>query len=54
MMGNKNKKAPIIGIVVQILWIYYAISIRQYGLLVGTLGYTVVHVRNAIKWNRRY
>lgn len=50
MMGNKNKFAPFIGIVAQILWIYYAISLKQYGLLFGTVGYLVIHGRNAYKW----
>ena len=50
MMGNKNKYAPTVGIINQIFWIYYAISIKQYGLLIGTIGYLVIHIRNAIKW----
>lgn len=52
LMGNKNKYAPILGILGQILWIYYAISLKQYGLLIGTIGYLIVHIRNAIKWNK--
>jgi hypothetical protein len=53
MMGNKNKFAPILGVITQILWIYYAIAIHQYGLLVGTIAYLIVHIRNAIKWNNQ-
>jgi hypothetical protein len=52
MMGNKNKYAPFIGIIAQVLWIYYAISLKQYGLLVGTIGYLVIHIRNAVKWQK--
>jgi hypothetical protein len=50
-MGNKNRFGPLIGIASQLLWIYYALSLKQYGLLLGTLGYLIIHVRNFIKWN---
>lgn len=50
MMGNRNKYAPLLGIFAQVLWIYYAISLKQYGLLLGALLYTVVHIRNTILW----
>ncbi len=50
LMGNKNKYGPIIGVIGQILWIYYALSIKQYGLLAGTIGYLVIHCRNSYKW----
>jgi hypothetical protein len=53
LMGNKNKYAPLIGILSQVLWIYYAISIKQYGLLIGTIGYLIIHIRNAVKWNAK-
>lgn len=51
-MGNKKRYAPFIGIAAQALWIYYAISINQYGLLIGTVGYLIIHIRNAVKWNK--
>lgn len=52
MMGNKNRYAPVVGIFAQILWIYYAISLGQYGLLIGTIGYLIIHIRNTVKWNK--
>jgi len=51
LMGNKNRYAPIFGIFVQILWIIYAISLAQYGLLIGVIGYMFVHIRNTYLWN---
>jgi hypothetical protein len=51
MMGNKNRFAPLVGIFAQLLWIYYVISTAQYGLIVGVIGYLVIHIRNAAKWN---
>lgn len=51
-MGNKSKYGPILGIAGQVLWIYYAISLRQYGLLIGTVGYLIIHIRNTMKWSK--
>ena len=50
LMGNKSKWGPRLGIANQILWVIYALKIEQYGLLPGVVGYTVVHIRNLIKW----
>jgi len=53
LMGNKNKYAPLVGLLSQMLWIYYAISIAQYGLLIGVIGYTIVHIRNSYMWLKK-
>ena len=50
LMGNKWKYAPMFGIVVQVIWIYYSISSRQYGLLIGSCVYLLVNIRNTFKW----
>lgn len=53
LMGNKWKYAPILGLAIQCLWFYYAIHVvKDLGLLVGVIGYTFIHARNAIKWIR--
>lgn len=52
LMGNKSKLGPRIGIANQVLWIIYAVWTEQWGLLPGVLAYTVIHVRNAIRWGR--
>lgn len=52
LMGNKWKFAPLFGIAIQGLWIYYAISVKQYGLLIGSVAYLIVHIRNTFKWLR--
>lgn len=51
LMGNKSKAGAIVGIVGQVLWVVYAIWLKQPGLLVGVIAYTIVHIRNLIKWN---
>lgn len=50
LMGNKWKYAPILGIFNQILWYILILNSKQYGLLLGVTGYTIIHIRNMLKW----
>jgi hypothetical protein len=50
LMGNKNKIGSIVGIIGQSLWVVYALMLKQPGLLIGVIAYTIVHIRNLIKW----
>lgn len=52
LMGNKSVWGPRVGIANQMLWVWYALSIDQVGLLVGVIAYTVIHVRNCVRWER--
>lgn len=52
LMGNKNKLGIIVGLVGQILWLAYALMLKQYGLIIGVVAYTIIHVRNLLKWIR--
>lgn len=49
-MGSKSKWGPRIGILNQVLWVVYAIWLEQWGLLPGIGFYTLVHIRNLIRW----
>jgi hypothetical protein len=51
-MGNRSKWGPRLGIANQVLWITYAVWLRQWGLLPGVIAYTVIHVRNLMRWER--
>lgn len=51
-MGNKSVWGIIVGLLTQILWIIYALMLKQYGLLIGVVAYTVIHVRNLLKWTK--
>jgi hypothetical protein len=53
LMGNKSKWGPRLGIFNQVLWLAYAIGLRQWGLLPGIVLYTFVHMRNLYKWRGR-
>ncbi|GAH38109.1 unnamed protein product [marine sediment metagenome] len=50
LMGNKSPWGPRLGLANQILWVYYVTATDQWGLLPGVLIYTVIHIRNIIKW----
>lgn len=52
LMGNKNIYGIVIGLVGQLLWIVYAIFLKEYGLLIGVFAYTIVHIRNLVKWTQ--
>jgi len=50
LMGSKSKWGPRLGLMNQVLWLVYAILLRQWGLIPGVLLYTIVHLRNLVKW----
>lgn len=52
LMGNKWKHAPLIGLINQILWFAYIFDRKEWGLLLMTIAYTVIHFRNWIKWRK--
>lgn len=52
-MGCKWKYAPILGIIAQVFWVYFVIETCQYGLLIGVIGYLIVHIINAYKWLKK-
>lgn len=52
LIGNKNKAGFVLGLLNQVLWIWYALMLKQYGLLVGVIAYAAIYIRNLIKWNK--
>lgn len=52
LMGSKWKYAPLLGLFNQVLWYILLFQFKQYGLLIGVTGYTIIHIRNTIKWMR--
>jgi len=52
LIGNKNKYGFVVAILNQVLWVWYAVMLKQYGLLIGVVAYTIIHVRNLIKWSK--
>ena len=52
LIGNKNKAGFVLGLLNQVLWIWYALMLKQYGLLVGVIAYAAIYIRNLIKWSK--
>lgn len=52
LIGNKNKAGFVLGLLNQVLWIWYALMLKQYGLLVGVIAYAAIYIRNLIKLNK--
>jgi len=52
LMGNKNKLGMVVGLANQLLWVVYAVMLKQYGLLIGVIAYTIIHIRNLAKWSK--
>ena len=52
LMGNKNKLGIVVGLANQLLWVVYALMLKQYGLLIGVIAYTIIHIRNLVKWSK--
>ena len=52
LIGNKNKYGFVVAILNQGLWTWYAIMLKHYGLFLGVVAYTIIHVRNLIKWSK--
>lgn len=52
LMGNKSKWGPRVGLANQVLWVVYALWLKQYGLLPGVILYAAIHVRNMARWGR--
>lgn len=34
------------------LWIYYAINTKQYGFILGSLGYMAVYIKSYMHWRQ--
>ena len=52
LMGNKNKLGIVVGLANQLLWVVYAVMLKQYGLLIGVIAYMIIHIRNLAKWSK--
>lgn len=52
LAGSKRKIGWVIGILVQALWIVYAIVSKQWGFIASALVYGAVNVRNWQRWRR--
>lgn len=52
LAGSKRKIGWVIGILVQVLWIVYAIITKQWGFIASAIVYGAVNIRNWRRWQR--
>jgi len=50
--GNRSRKAPLIGMVGQMMWWWLTISQSMWGLIPLNVVMVIVHIRNYIKMKR--
>jgi len=50
--GNKSVWGPRLGLVANICWWFYVVTFRRYGLIPMEAFFTVIGIRNLIKWER--
>ena len=53
LAGDKHKRAWIIGLIAQDLWLAYILKTQQWGLLPMNACLWVVYARNHYKWNKK-
>ena len=52
LAGDKKKYTWIVGLVNQLLWLTWIITIQAWGLLPMNIALWVMYTRNHLKWNK--
>ena len=52
LIGNKNRLAFYILLIVNSLWVYVAVTKEIYGLILVCLPAIFINIRNIFKWNK--
>lgn len=50
LAGNKHPNAWAVGLVNQLLWLIWIISVQKWGLLPMNIGMWILYYRNHLKW----
>lgn len=53
LAGNRARSAWVVGMVSQAGWVGFMLITGNYGFLISITGFTVVYVRNYLKWTDR-
>jgi hypothetical protein len=51
MMSSKWKYAGYFGVILQMFWFVFSISTNNYGLIVSSIGFTIIHIRTIYGWH---
>lgn len=52
LLAERKKAGWVIGLAIQPIWVYYAVSIDQYGLIVMSVFYTLINWRGLLNHDR--
>lgn len=50
LSGKKLQVGWLVGLMAQILWVYYAVATRQWGFIVSAFAYGTIYARNFLLW----
>ena len=51
--GSGKSWGWLIGLGIQVVWIWFAIATKQYGFIVSAIAYSIVYGRNYKKWKSK-
>jgi uncharacterized membrane protein len=54
LAGRKTWWAWYVGIAGQVVWTTYAIVTGQWGFILGSVAYTFIYVKNAVRWTKEH
>jgi len=52
LAGSKRLAGWAVGVGVQVLWLAYAVTTRQWGFVASAFAYGFVYARNLVRWHR--
>jgi nicotinamide riboside transporter PnuC len=52
LIGNKNVWGQRVGLIANIVWWIYILTYKRYGLIPMEFFYSIMTIRNLIKWER--
>jgi hypothetical protein len=51
MMTNKWQYAGYFGLLMQVFWVIFAVTTMSYGLIISSVGFTVMHCNTIWSWH---
>ena len=52
VLGNKRRYGFLLGMLVDLLWMYVAVTCKVYGLLLVAIPALILNIRNYRKWSK--
>lgn len=52
LAGKKNNLGWLLGLMMQLLWIVYALVTKQYGFILSAIAYSLIYGKNFLSWKK--